>query len=108
MPTTLDRHVCHRERPRAALLHRPLLAARLRELHARRCHAADVARNLERRALSLVPRCASLRHAAASLRRLRAALESVTMLARAPSRMSAAAAAQVAVAIPALNEEQSI
>ena len=30
------------------------------------------------------------------------------MLARAPARMSAAAAAQVAVAIPALNEEQSI
>ena len=30
------------------------------------------------------------------------------MLAPAPSRMSAAVAAQVAVAIPALNEEQSI
>ena len=41
VPPAVDGHVFHRQWPRAALLHRAVLAARLRELHARRCHAAD-------------------------------------------------------------------
>ncbi len=49
VPAAVDGDVFHRQRPRAALLHRAVLPARLRELHARRRHPAVAARNLERR-----------------------------------------------------------
>ena len=39
VPPSLGGDVLHRQRAGAALLHRAVLAARLRELHARRCHA---------------------------------------------------------------------
>ena len=41
VPPSLDGDVLHGQRPGAALLHRAVLAARLRELHARRCHAGE-------------------------------------------------------------------
>ena len=43
VPPALDGHVHHRQRPRSALLHRAVFAARLRELYARRRHATDFA-----------------------------------------------------------------
>ena len=39
LPPAVDRDVLHRQRPRAALLHRAVLAEGLRELHAGRRHA---------------------------------------------------------------------
>ena len=41
LPAAVVGDVFHRQRPRAAVLHRAVLAARLRELHARRRHPAD-------------------------------------------------------------------
>ena len=41
VPAAVVGDVFHRQRPRAAVLHRAVLAARLRELHARRRHPAD-------------------------------------------------------------------
>ena len=61
VPPAVDRHVHHRQRPRVALLHRAVLAARLRELHARRRHPADLAGNLDRPGLSRFPRARSCR-----------------------------------------------
>ena len=43
VPPSLGGDVFHRQRPSPALLHRAVFAARLRELHARRCHAGDPA-----------------------------------------------------------------
>ena len=101
LPPALDRDVFHRQRPRAALLHRAVLAARLRELHARRRHAGEPARDLERPALPVLPRRASVGRAAAGLRELRPALE--------PVRCDfAGAEAIVSVVIPCLNEEEPI
>ena len=51
VPAALDGDVFHRQRPRAALLHRAVLAARLRELHAGRRHPAVAARDLGRAGL---------------------------------------------------------
>ena len=48
LPAPLDRHVFHRQWPGSAVLHRALLAARLRELHARRRHPGQPAPDLER------------------------------------------------------------
>ena len=75
VPAAVDGDVFHRQRPRAAVLHRAVLAARLRELHARRRHPGVAARDLERRGLPLVPRGPAVRPAARRLRELRAALE---------------------------------
>ena len=111
VPPSVDRHVLHRQRARAALLHRALLAARLRELHARRRHPADAARNLERRGLWVVSRGALVRSAAGGLRELRPALEPLRHAGRDRAHepfAAAPAAAQVAVAIAALDEEASI
>ena len=55
VPPAVDGDVLHRQRPRAAVLHRAVLAARLRELHARRRHPAELARNLDRRRLPRFP-----------------------------------------------------
>ncbi len=76
----------------------PVLAARLRELHARRCHPGDPARDLERAALPVLPRRPAVRSAAAGVRQLRHALEPVTM-------QIAGANAIVSVVIPCLDEE---
>src|SRR5260370_20125617 len=77
MPAALDRDVFHRQRARAAVLHRAVLATRLRELYARRRHAADAARDLDRAGLSRFPQGAQIQCAAGSLRQLRLALEPV-------------------------------
>src|SRR5713101_6506246 len=77
MPAALDRDVFHRQWARAALLHRTVLATRLRELYARRRHAADAARDLDRAGLSRFPQGAQIQRAAGSLRQLRLALEPV-------------------------------
>ena len=73
----VDGNVFHRQWPRAAVLHRAVLAARLRELHARRRHPADLARDLDRAGLSRIPQGAQIRPAAGRLRRLRLAVEFV-------------------------------
>jgi hypothetical protein len=55
VPPPVDRHVHHRELARFALLHRAVLAARLRELHARRCDPTEFAGNLARPSVSNIP-----------------------------------------------------
>src|SRR5262249_53249158 len=100
VPAAVDSHVFHRQRTCAAVLHRTVLAARLRELYARRCHAGGAARDLERSALPSLPRGAPVRSPAAGLHQLRPALEPVMQLPRAK--------AVVAVVIPCLNEEEPI
>src|SRR2546429_129341 len=55
MPAALDRNVFHRQWARAAVLHRAVLAARLRELYAWRRYPADAARDLDRAGLSRFP-----------------------------------------------------
>src|SRR5277367_1877536 len=99
MPAAVDGDVFHRQWPRAAVLHRAVFAARLRELHARRRHPAKSARNLDRPGLHKFPQGAQIQHAGGGLRRLRLALE--------PLAMSEQAAA-VAVVIPTFNEAESI
>src|ERR1700687_1233152 len=73
MPAALDPDVFHRQWARAALLHRAVLATRLRELYARRRHPADAARDLDRACLSRLPQGAQIQRAAGSLRQLRLA-----------------------------------
>ena len=65
VPPAVVADVFHRAWPRAAVLHRAVLRARLRQLHAGRCDAADAARDLERRGVSGFPRGAAQRCAAA-------------------------------------------
>ena len=77
VPAAVDGHVLHRQRARAALLHRAVLAARLRELHAGRRHPGDPARDLERAALPVLPRRPAVGSTAAGVRQLRHALEPV-------------------------------
>ena len=77
VPAPLEPDVLHRQRPRAAVLHRAVLAARLRELHPGRRHPAEPARDLERRRLFRIPRRAALHRPPKGLRQLRAALEPV-------------------------------
>jgi hypothetical protein len=60
VPAAVDGDVFHRQWPRAAVLHRAVLAARLRKLHARRRHPGVAAQNLERPGLQVVPRRAAL------------------------------------------------
>ncbi len=55
VPPPVDRYVYHCEWPRFAVLHRAVFAARLRELHARRCHPADPPGNLARPGISSIP-----------------------------------------------------
>ena len=65
VPAAVVGHVFHRQRAGAAVLHRAVLPARLRELHARRCDSGDPARDLERPALPgrFAPRsCPTSRH----------------------------------------------
>ena len=76
VPAAVDADVLHRARPGDPLLHRAVLAARLRELHPRRRDAADAARDLERRRATRTFRGgAGQRPPADVLRELRAALE---------------------------------
>ena len=77
VPQAVDRDVHHRQRPRAAVLHRAVFATRLRELHARRRDAADAARNLERTGLPRFPSGAHVGTTAGRVRKLRLALEFV-------------------------------
>ena len=71
----LDGDVCDGQRPSAPLLHRALLAARLRELHARRRDAGDAGGDLERTALSGLPRGPADRPSAGDMPQLRPTLE---------------------------------
>src|SRR5262249_46597192 len=95
---TMDPDVFHRARPRAAMLHRAVLPARLRRLHARRRHPAEPAGHLERREIPHVPRRPAQRCAAPGLRQLRPALEPV----------SVAESARVALIIPVIDEGATI
>src|ERR1700683_4638577 len=103
VPAAVDGDVFHRQWPRAAVLHRAVLAARLRELHARRRHPADAARDLDRLGLWRFPQGAIVEHAAGRLRQLRIAMESLAMLDGAPARPGG-----VVVVIPPFNEAESI
>ncbi len=100
LPAALVADVFHRAWPRAALLHRAVLGARLCRLHAGRRHAAEPARDLERRRLSGVPRRADLRRAAAAVRELRAAMEPLSVAVVIPTLNEAAAIAAVVGEIP--------
>src|SRR5206468_1546653 len=75
VPAAMDCDVFHRQRPRAAVLHRAVLAARLRELHAGRCDATDLAGDLEWAGLPFVSGGAAFGQATDGLRELRPALE---------------------------------
>src|SRR3984885_6500159 len=103
VPAAMDGDVFHRQRPRAAVLHRAVFAARLRELHPRRRHPADAARDLDRPGLRRFPQGAIVEHAAGRLRQLRTAMEPVAMPDGAP-----APAGSVVVVIPTFNEAESI
>src|SRR2546429_9854464 len=67
----------HRARPGAAVLHRAVLDARLRRVHARRGDAAVAAADLEWRSLPEIPPRAVERRSAELLCELRPALEPV-------------------------------
>ena len=67
VPAAVDGDVFHRQWPRAAVLHRAVLPARLRKLHAGRRHPADAAGDLERRRPTVLPRRAVVRQAAGRL-----------------------------------------
>src|SRR6185312_14635611 len=104
----LDADVRHRPWQGAALLHRPLLDARLWRVHARRRDPTEPARNLERSALSGIPPRAAERRSARGLRALRSPLEPL-MAARAPAPAAAEPRRpRVALVIPTLNEEEPI
>ena len=60
VPPAVVGDVFHRQRPRAALLHRAVLAAWLRELHPRRRDPAIAARHLGRSELFVLPRGAAV------------------------------------------------
>src|SRR5262249_13134699 len=92
----MDVDVFHRARTRAAMLHRAVLPARLRRVHARRRHPAELARHLERREIPRLPCRLAQRRAAPSLRQLRPALEFVNR----PMR--------VALVIPVIDEGTTI
>src|SRR5580704_8175424 len=95
----MDSDVLHRQWTCAAVLHRAVFPARLRELHVGRRYPADIARNLERGPLPRFSQRAQVQHAAGRLRELRAEVESLTM----PPQV-----AGVAVVIPTFNEAESI
>ena len=73
----VDAHVLHRQRAGAALLHRPIRPARLRELYARRRDLGTARCDLERRPLSDLSCSPPIGPAAARLRKLRLTLEPV-------------------------------
>ena len=98
VPPSLVADVFHGAWSRPALLHRPVLGARLRELHPRRRHPADAAGDLERAGLPAIPPGPAGHHPH-------------------PSRARTAACAGasdgflpvgVAVVIPTLNEAEAI
>src|SRR5580704_13677943 len=91
--------VFHGQRPCAAVLHRAVLTAWLRELHTRPCRAAVVAGDLERTCLSGISCGAAVGQATQSLRQLRPALEPVTEVSHSPV---------VSAIIPCLDEETAI
>ncbi len=86
VPTSLGGHVFHRQRTGAAVLHRALLAERLRELHAGRCHAAVPARDLERPRLPGFPHGPAVGRPAQVVRELRPALEPLASCPARPGR----------------------
>src|ERR1700684_1900821 len=100
VPAAVDGDVFHRQWPRAAVLHRAVLAARLRELHAGRRHPANPARDLDRPGLQRFPQGAVVEHAAGRLRQLRIAMESLAMPDGVP-------AGGVVVVIPTFHEAES-
>src|SRR5260370_25952716 len=106
----LDGDVFHRQRPRAALLHRAVFTAWLRELHPWRRHPAVTARNLEWRRLPGVPRVTPFRSPARCVRKLRPAVELVTQMTQAAIGSAAASAhpCVVALAIPTLNQAAAV
>src|SRR5262249_666500 len=109
VPPPLDPDVFHGAWQSAALLHSAVLDARLCQLHARRRHPTEFARNLERRALSGIPPCAAQRAAAVRLCTLRLALESLMVAPEAPGGAHASPGRpRVAMVIPTLNEEAPI
>src|SRR4029079_8447122 len=113
VPAAVDGHVLHRQWPRAALLHRAVLAARIRELHPRGCHPAVPARDLERPGVPVVSRGVVVRQAARGVCELRTALEPLTVgtppqpTDGASARVRDAARA-VLLVIPTLDEAASI
>src|SRR5260221_12478387 len=111
LPPAVDTDVFHGARQGAAVLHRPLLDARLRQLHAGRCDAAKPARDLEWRALPALPGRAAERPAAGRLRELRTALEPLMHRPAEALREAARASPgrpRVGLVIPTLNEEEPI
>src|SRR4029077_9848281 len=126
VPPPVDRHVHHCEWPRSAMLHRAVRAAWLRELHARRRDAADLAGNLAGPGISSIPARAQVRQAACDMRELRITLEPIAStkkrefheagfairrrsLPASPALDSRSPVSErVAVVIPTLNEAESI
>src|SRR5260221_1239579 len=111
LPAAVDTDVFHGARQGAALLHRALLDARLRQLYAGRCDTAKPARDLERRALPELPWRAAERTAGGRLRELRTALEPLMRrLVEAPREAERASPGRprVGLVIPTLNEEEPI
>src|SRR5260221_1362881 len=111
LPPAVDTDVFHGAGQGAAVLHRPLLDARLRQLHAGRCDAAKPARDLEWRALPALPGRAAERPAAGRLRELRTALEPLMHRSAEAWRQAARASPgrpRVGLVIPTLNEEEPI
>ena len=100
MPPPVVTDVFHRARAGAAVLHRAVLRARLRQLHAGRCDSADAARDLEQRDIPGLPRRAVERNSTAALRQLRLTLEPLTKRPALPHG--------VAAVIPTLNEAATI
>ena len=77
-PVVADVFHCARGRP--AVLHRAVFSARLRQLHARRCHPAGAQGDLEQSGLSGVPCRPSVRCAAGALPELRDAMEPMSLV----------------------------
>src|SRR5258706_13785485 len=98
VPAALDGDVFHRQRPRAALLHRAVFTAWLRELHPWRRHPAVTARNLEWRRLPGIPRVTPFRSPARCVRKLRPAEELVTQMTQAAIASAVASTYTCAVA----------
>src|SRR5262249_23803807 len=101
VPPSMGGDVFHGQRARAALLHRTVLAAGLRELYARRRDPADLARDLEWSGLPEVPRRAALGCTAEIVRQLWLALEPLVQAGKLAMR------ANVSAIIPCLDEEDA-
>src|SRR5262249_53460646 len=110
VPSAMDADVHHRQRARAPVLHRAVLAARLRALYARRRDAADAARDLERTGIPFVSVGTPFGGARQGLRQFRPALEPVRTDATGPGSRVPADPGQpiVSAIIPCLDEEAAI